>query len=206
MAATNTGKKIFANLQQIFNDTGLPTGESDKANDPDDVDYIPPVVDLDTCPLPVPEIPPVIELTIRFVNNTTQSMMFSNFIVKKASAIDVLDTYFHNNPFSLLPGQIFDATIVLQTEDLSHLSFSDVNLSAGLTTNMDVNFKVGSEPTGTSIFNNNFVLHGSIDTPLVTTRDLSADMTNNLVITFSIPLQRFDYTIKNREFRKSKIV
>ncbi len=52
MPAINTGYKEFANLAQIFEDTGLGTGDV-KANDPFDADYIPPTYDPATCAIPV---------------------------------------------------------------------------------------------------------------------------------------------------------
>jgi hypothetical protein len=49
--ATNTGYKAWATLEQYRADTGLITGLI-KPNDPDDPDYVPPVFDTNSCPLP----------------------------------------------------------------------------------------------------------------------------------------------------------
>lgn len=51
MPAENTGQKGFAILIQMSTLTGQPTGVT-KPNIPSDPDYIPPVTDLDACPLP----------------------------------------------------------------------------------------------------------------------------------------------------------
>ena len=47
---SNTGKKIYKDLIEVYEDTGEPTGAT-KPNIPTDPDYIPPVEDLDMCPI-----------------------------------------------------------------------------------------------------------------------------------------------------------
>jgi hypothetical protein len=54
MPTQNTGMKAYATLEQYSVTTGLATGIT-KPNDPGDPDYVPPVEDLTTCPLPAAE-------------------------------------------------------------------------------------------------------------------------------------------------------
>jgi len=51
MATVNTGKKGYQTLEQYDVATGLATGLT-KPNTPGDPDYVPPVTDLVSCPLP----------------------------------------------------------------------------------------------------------------------------------------------------------
>ena len=51
MALENTGMKAYQTLEQYYESTGEATGVT-KPNVPEDPDYVPPVEDLTSCPLP----------------------------------------------------------------------------------------------------------------------------------------------------------
>lgn len=184
MSVSNTGKKVFGTLTQIFVDTGVATG-STKANDPNDPDFVPPVIDLVDCPPPAPVAPLVNKIHITIVNNTTQSIGWNNLIIRPESIADPAQAYYKNVNFTILPGVSFAAPAVDQVDDLTRISFGVVGLSLKIRTNVDIKYKASDEGTYTDVYDVDVSELTAVNASFSTLRVDSSSATNEVLITLT---------------------
>lgn len=151
MSAVNTGRVVYGNLQQIFTDSGEPTGTT-KTNSPNDPDYIPPFVDDTSCPPPIPPTPNINQVQIIFKNLTTQGITLSNLQVGPLSNQDPSAAYYKNAAFSILPNAVFDAPLEDQIDDSAYIAFTP-SLAKKIRTKIAIMYQRSTESSPTDVDN-----------------------------------------------------
>lgn len=125
---SNTGKKNYNTLVEVYTDTGLSTGNT-KPNLPTDPDYIAPVIDLVTCTPDNPTVITVNTIQVQFLNSSTQSIALKNIKVEPSNL--VLDVPYYQSPsLNLLPQQQLTLPPALQSANqLTDLSLLITSLA-----------------------------------------------------------------------------
>lgn len=185
MATYNTGNKIYNNLQQVYVDTGLPTSEDPKPNDPDDPDYIPPTVDDTTCPPPTPPEQQINKLSIKFTNNTSQTVAFNGLILRAESISDLSQAYYQSANFSLYKNTTFTAPIKNQLDDITRLIATVQGLSLNIRTKVTIGYQQIGDSSPTQLTSFDIATGDNISIPLSTLRTANNNGTNQLFITFA---------------------
>lgn len=182
MSAQNTGRLIYANLEQVYNDTGLPTGVADKPNTPDDPDYVAPIEDTIDCPLPTPPESVENDLQVSVVNNSSQSVSWATVLFAPASALSSF--YYKKTSVGFLPGTTTELVDIKQIDDLTQTSFTINGLSFGIPIHINIKYKTQDDSGYTNLLDQDMNISNTINQPLSTVRvdDLS---TNVLIITIT---------------------
>ena len=181
----NTGRKIYANLTQIYVDTGLPTGEADKPNDPVDPDYVPPVIDLVTCP---PDVTPPFQpnkILIQVVNNSSQVVVIEDVLIRAQAILDLAFAYWRTTSYSILPHTTDNSFVAVdQLDSVTKVVFTCKALGFDIPANVAINYKLYSEGSFSTMYSSamgeNDVFDQSISTPME-----SGSNTNVLQIVFT---------------------
>lgn len=184
MSAVNTGRVIYATLQQVLVDTGTPTGTT-KANDPNDPDYIPPFTDTTMCPPPVTPVTPVNVAQINIVNKTSQSIGLSSLLIGPLYGQSTSIAYYSNANFAILPGATTVCPAVNQLDDSSYISFTVVGLSKKIRTLMDIQYQPSDETSPSDVDDLDIVEQQVVNEHFATPRVNNSDGTNIFTITFT---------------------
>lgn len=142
---SNTGNIGFTTLQEIYSDTGLPTGNT-KLNVLTDPDYIPPTLDLVNCPMD--RVDPVINtIQIQIENASTQSFLLTNVEVV-ASSLTLSDAYAFHPTEGLLPATSIYFPIVApnQLSNYTDIKFILATASFGSRMTVTISYKKQSSP------------------------------------------------------------
>jgi hypothetical protein len=175
----NTGNTSFNTLTQIYTDSGLPTG-STKSNASNDVDYVPPVLDLENCPLPSPPADVVNSIGIKFINNSSQPITLSNVAVGVNGII--FNSYYEIDSLSLLPAQFIDAPNASHINDYTDLAFKLLSLLLNPRVRIRILYKRHSEGVFTVLREFNGIMNNDInEQSLETTREIVGSNNINLL-------------------------
>jgi len=125
----NTGFKSFATLEQYNVGTGVATGVT-KPNSPSDPDYVPPVLDVTSCP---PDADPVISINkvqLQIINSGSQFLNFGSIVIGAWNSTGPSQNL-HNGIYSAVPGETKTILnpVVQQIGDWTNFSFANTTNS-----------------------------------------------------------------------------
>lgn len=132
---SNTGRKIYSNLQQVFVDTGVATSEPVKPNIPTDPNYIAPTIDLETCPVTTVEQTSIIARLL--VENSINHSIFLENVEFKAQ---VGQSYFSGQVRNL-PNQNQTLMSVNYIDDVIVITGLIKSISAPISVNVELLYK-----------------------------------------------------------------
>lgn len=180
-----TGRKQFATLQQVFVDTGVPTGVPNKSNDPSDPDYIPPVVDTETCaPSSVPA-PLVNKIRLSILNQTSQVVVLYDVLFRGSTVVDLSQAYYDRASLSLMPGDATVSVARTQLDDLSRFIATAHAYSKDIRINLAFEYKTATDSSYTALTNQNLQVNNTIDIATLNTPRIGGDGINDLKITIT---------------------
>jgi hypothetical protein len=175
----NTGRVIYGTLKQVFVDTGEDTTENPKTNDPNDPDYIGPVVDLNECPPTNVPPTPINKITVQIVNNTTQVVVLSNFVCRGNTIMDLSKAYYKKDTISMMPGTIVTSPSANQLDDITRLIATASGLSKNIRINIAVQYKLSTDGSFSNVVNQDVQLTNTLNIFFDTAR-ISGNGTNQL--------------------------
>lgn len=181
----NTGRVIYGSLKQVYVDTGEPTGEVNKVNDPEDPDYVPPVNDPETCVPSVIPPPLVNKIRVQIINQTTQVVVLQDLIVKGATIADLTKAYYVQESLSLMPGVSIHSTPVDQTDDLSAFTAFAFAFSKNIRVKVSFEYKTSIETAFTALTDQNLLPNNTISITTLSTPRILGDGLNDLKVTIT---------------------
>ena len=132
MGIRNTGWKIYQRLEQYLVSNNQSTGVT-KPNIPTDPDYVEPVIDLNSCPIPSDEIQDLTKIQVEILNSTTQFINCEIVVKLRDSNFPLVNEKYIKGPSqSLLTGEHIQSrnfvtiNIATLTSSLNLSSFLEV--------------------------------------------------------------------------------
>lgn len=179
-----TGIKEYNLLVEIYDDTGLTTGNT-KPNDPEDPDYIPPFLDILSCPPDENADTVLNNIKVFVTNSSTQSIQIGPLVVRDATNDGPGLAYVNAIAVSLLPNTTISYTEQQQRDNRSVVSFQVKALSKNRPVQCLIKYKKFGEAQVTIATHDSLALNESIeDNDLDTPRTPGTDDTNELEIVF----------------------